>query len=132
MKAKSPLLAAILLSPFLAGWLSLFLGAYSIEPLMVLEVIFRELWPFAPAQDLPEKAIIMDIRLPRVILAGLVGLALSGSGATLQGIFRNPLVDPFIMGISAGAALGCALSVGFFPQIPIQVMAFCFSIIAVI
>ena len=82
--------------------------------------------------DIPEKAILIDIRLPRVILAGIVGLALSVSGVTLQAIFRNPLVDPFILGISAGAGLGCALSVGFFPHLPIQGMAFLFAIIAVI
>ncbi len=67
-----------------------------------------------------------------MILAGLVGLILSGSGVTLQGLFRNPLVDPFILGLSAGAALGCALSIGFFPHLPIQAMAFCFGIMAVI
>ena len=82
--------------------------------------------------DRPEISIILDIRLPRVILAGLVGIALSVSGATLQGIFRNPLVDPFILGISAGAALGCALSVGFFPVIPVQILSFIFGVVAVI
>lgn len=88
--------------------------------------------PDSGITDIPEKAILLDVRLPRVILAGFVGIALSGSGVTLQGIFRNPLVDPFILGISAGAALGCALSVGFFSHLPIQVMAFVFGIAAVI
>ncbi|HED00102.1 MAG TPA: iron ABC transporter permease [Proteobacteria bacterium] len=119
-------------SPFLIGWVALFIGTYSVSPLMVLKVIGSEIWPFLKSPDIEEKAIILDIRLPRIILAGLVGVALSGSGVTLQGIFRNPLVDPFILGISAGAALGCSLSVGFFPQLPIQMMAFLFAIIAVI
>lgn len=99
---------------------------------MVLKIIGSEIWPYSGSPDIQEKAIILDIRLPRVILAGLVGIALSGSGVTLQGIFRNPLVDPFILGISAGAALGCALSVGFFPNLPIQITALLFGIIAVI
>jgi iron complex transport system permease protein len=122
----------IMASPFLIGWVALFIGAYDVSPLMVLKVIGSGIWPFLKNPDIEEKAIILDIRLPRIILAGLVGVALSGSGVTLQGIFRNPLVDPFILGISAGAALGCALSVGFFPHLPIQMMAFLFAITAVI
>lgn len=122
----------IIASPFLIGWVALFVGAYNICPLMILKIISSEIWPFLSSPDIPEKAIILDIRLPRVILAGLVGIALSGSGVTLQGMFRNPLVDPFILGISAGAAFGCALSVGFFPDIPIQFIALPFGIIAVI
>ncbi|MBC7189143.1 iron ABC transporter permease, partial [Candidatus Aerophobetes bacterium] len=81
--------------------------------------------------DIPEKAIIIDIRLPRVILAGLVGAALSSAGVTLQGIFRNPLVDPFILGISAGAAFGCAITIGFLSFLPLQLMAFIFATVAV-
>ncbi|MDW7998637.1 MAG: iron ABC transporter permease, partial [Thermodesulfovibrio sp.] len=79
----------------------------------------------------PEKAIIIDIRLPRVILAGLVGAALSCAGVTLQGIFRNPLVDPFILGISAGAAFGCAITVGFLSFLPLQLTAFVFAVLSV-
>lgn len=122
----------IMSSPFLVGWIALFIGAYNVTPLLVLKIISSEIWPFLSSPDIPEKAIIIDIRLPRVILAGLVGIALSGSGVTLQGIFRNPLVDPFILGISAGAAFGCALSVGFFPDLPIQITAFLFGIAAII
>jgi len=132
LKGNSPKYVLILISPFLAGWFALFIGAFNISPTMVLKILFNEVIAPPHFLDIPERAIIIDIRLPRVILAGLVGIALSGSGVTLQGIFRNPLVDPFILGISAGAALGCALSVGFFPQLPIQLMAFLFSILAVI
>ncbi len=114
-----------------AAWAALFVGAYDISPTQILSLLAKELAPFAQNPDIAERAILLDIRLPRVILAGLVGVALSVTGVTFQGIFRNPLVDPFILGISAGAAFGCALSVGFFPQLPIQVMAFVFGIAAV-
>lgn len=77
-----------------------------------------------------ELSILWDIRLPRIVLSALVGAALSGAGTTLQGIFRNPLVDPFILGLSSGAAFGCALSVAIFPQFPIQAAAFIFSLVA--
>jgi len=50
--------------------------------------------------------IVMDIRLPRVILAGLVGAALAIAGATYQGLFRNPLADPYLIGVAQGASLG--------------------------
>jgi len=50
--------------------------------------------------------IIVDIRLPRVILAGLVGAALAIAGATYQGLFRNPLADPYLIGVAQGASLG--------------------------
>jgi len=52
------------------------------------------------------ETIILDIRLPRVILAGLVGAALATAGATYQGLFRNPLADPYLIGVAQGAALG--------------------------
>ena len=122
----------ILITPFIAGWLALFIGAFNVSPVMVLKILLNDIIQSPYLSNIPERAIILDIRLPRVILAGLVGIALSGSGVTLQGIFRNPLVDPFILGISAGAALGCALSVGFFPQIPVQLASFVFGVAAVI
>ena len=56
-----------------------------------------------------EWTIIWDIRMPRVILAALVGSMLSLSGASYQGVFRNPLVDPYLLGVAAGAGLGATL-----------------------
>jgi len=122
----------ILLSPFVIAWIALFLGAYGVTPFMVIKILLNETLHLFEIGDIPEKAIIIDIRLPRVIVAGLVGAALSCAGVTLQGIFRNPLVDPFILGISAGAAFGCALTIGFLSFLPVQVMAFIFAMLAVI
>lgn len=56
------------------------------------------------------RAIVLDIRLPRTVLAALVGCALGVSGAAMQGLFRNPMADPYIVGISPGAALGAVLA----------------------
>jgi iron complex transport system permease protein len=53
--------------------------------------------------------IVLDIRLPRVILAGLVGAALAIAGATYQGLFRNPLADPYLIGVAQGASLGAVI-----------------------
>lgn len=68
-----------------------------------------------PLVDIPRtwagtlETIILDIRLPRVILAGLVGAALAIAGATYQGLFRNPLADPYFIGVVQGAALGAVI-----------------------
>ncbi|ACI20870.1 FecCD family ABC transporter permease [Thermodesulfovibrio yellowstonii] len=121
----------IFISPVFITWASLFLGAYGVTPTMVIKILLNETLHIFDIGDIPEKAIIIDIRLPRVILAGLVGAALSSAGVTLQGIFRNPLVDPFILGISAGAAFGCAITIGFLSFLPLQITAFVFATVAV-
>ncbi|MSE18317.1 iron chelate uptake ABC transporter family permease subunit, partial [Pantoea agglomerans] len=63
----------------------------------------RALWQ-APLSDLIWQ-IWLDIRLPRVLLAVVMGMALAVSGAVMQGVFRNPLADPGLLGISSGAGL---------------------------
>ena len=68
------------------------------------------------------ETIILEIRLPRVVLAGLVGGALSLAGATYQGLFRNPLADPYLIGVAQGAALGAV--VGFLLPSPWHNMGF--------
>jgi iron complex transport system permease protein len=59
----------------------------------------------------PSSVILLDIRLPRVILAALAGLALAAAGTTFQAVLRNPLAEPYILGVSGGAAVGAILSV---------------------
>ena len=65
--------------------------------------------------DPAHETIIFMIRLPRVFLGVLVGIGLSVVGATVQGLFRNPMADPWILGVSSGAALGAAISILVFP-----------------
>ena len=55
-------------------------------------------------------SIFLEIRLPRIVLAGVVGAALSVSGAAYQGLFRNDLADPYVLGVAAGAALGAVIA----------------------
>ena len=61
---------------------------------------------FADAERAMQRTVLLDIRAPRVVLAGAVGAALAISGAALQGLFRNPLADPGLIGVSSGAAVG--------------------------
>lgn len=76
--------------------------------------------------------IVWKIRLPRLILAAVSGMALAASGAAYQGCFRNPLVEPYILGVSSGAACGAALAI-LFPHVmpPLPVSAFLFALLAV-
>ncbi len=76
------------------------------------------------------QAILFEVRLPRILLAFLVGGALSVSGNSLQAIFRNPLVSPYVLGLSSGAAFGAALALAW-AFIPVQLSAFLFGLLAV-
>ncbi|MBD1422422.1 FecCD family ABC transporter permease [Sphingobacterium chuzhouense] len=76
------------------------------------------------------ETILWQVRLPRILLTFMVGAALAVSGGVLQAIFRNPIVDPFSLGISSGAAFGAALSM-LIPLIPINLSAFLFGVVAV-
>ena len=63
-----------------------------------------------------EEAILWEIRVPRVALAALVGGMLAVAGATYQGVFRNPLADPYLLGVAAGAGLGATISIAYLPD----------------
>ncbi|MDO5046621.1 FecCD family ABC transporter permease [Campylobacter sp.] len=115
----------IYILPILAVFICINFGSSQVDMAQIL----NELKPYLAGKEVSADAsIIFDIRLPRVILAVLVGAILSGSGAVMQGIFKNPLVDPFLLGVSSGAAFGCALSIGLFPEIPTQILAFSVSV----
>lgn len=81
--------------------------------------------------------IIWKIRLPRVLMAAVVGASLALSGVAYQGIFRNPLADPYLLGVASGASLGAGLaivlgaSIPFFAQLGLPLLSFLFSLVAV-
>ena len=77
------------------------------------------------------ETILWQVRLPRILLTFMVGAALSVAGGVLQAVFRNPIVDPFSLGISSGAAFGAALSM-LISLIPLNLSAFVFGVIAVV
>lgn len=80
-----------------------------------------------------EAAIVWQIRVPRMVLAGLVGATLAGSGAAYQGVFRNPLADPYLLGVAAGAGLGATVAIVFdLPSGVIAPLAFAGAVVAVI
>jgi iron complex transport system permease protein len=88
-------------------------GAAGITVSDVSMVIIGKIIPgshFIPKSDIAE-SIVIDIRLPRILLAVLSGIALGGSGVVMQGVLRNPLVSPMTLGVSSGAAFGAALAI---------------------
>jgi iron complex transport system permease protein len=93
--------------------LSLTQGVASIPPWTAVLMLLDRLPLVSLSVDAPAswERIIFDIRLPRVAAAGLVGAALATSGAAYQGVFRNPLADPFLLGVASGAALGAAIAI---------------------
>jgi iron complex transport system permease protein len=91
--------------------------------------IFRELINDEGNQGLI-RSVILDVRLPRILLTFLVGGSLAVSGCSLQAIFRNPLTDSYILGLSSGAAFGAALAIAL-AFLPVQLSAFVFGLLAV-
>lgn len=100
-----------------AGLLGILIGPVHLEPTSIL----RELADRLPLLDVTsglsgrEAAILWELRIPRVVLGGLVGAMLAMAGAAYQGVFRNPLADPYLLGVAAGAGLGATLAVAYIP-----------------
>lgn len=109
---KVPLWAKITLpAALLAIVLTSFaLGRYPVNPVELVQGIIAHFQgTIATQQDLSLDKVIFNIRIPRILLVVLVGAALSAAGAAFQGMFRNPLVSPDLLGASAGASLGACL-----------------------
>lgn len=87
-------------------------GRYTIDPGVVLRILGAPLLgagDWSPMQE----SVVRGVRLPRVLLAALVGAGLAGAGAALQALFRNPLAEPQLLGVSSGAAFGGVLALLF-------------------
>jgi iron complex transport system permease protein len=102
---------------FLAGALLLGLatGAASIGPTSIVASVLSHLQVFHVSSPLSavDEAILWQVRAPRVVLAALVGGMLAIAGSTYQGVFRNPLADPYLLGVAAGAGLGATLAIAY-------------------
>ena len=108
-RRKTVLVLAILLAG--AVVLGVAVGAVTIPPGAIAGMLWSRLAGGSAASWAPaEEAIILDVRLPRVAAAALAGAALAVAGVLFQGLLRNPLADPYIIGTSAGAALGAAVA----------------------
>lgn len=112
-----------ILAALAAAWvgihlLALGVGAVDLPPSRVAALLLDaagRIWSGPDALgawlgEAPERRVLLEIRLPRVLVASLVGAALAGSGTAFQGMFRNPMADPYVLGVSSGASLGAVLA----------------------
>ena len=107
MKKLNPFVLSVVLV-IAAGLLSLMVGSSAISPYVIFDVVLSAVKGTPSALD-PNgvyATILFDLRLPRLVLLLLVGASLAGSGAAYQGLFRNPLADPYLIGVASGAGLG--------------------------
>jgi iron complex transport system permease protein len=102
-------------------------GSVAIAPAEIVAIVAHRLFglqlgaAWTPASD----AIVWDLRIPRVITAAVVGAGLAVAGATFQGLLRNPLADPYVLGTASGAGLGAAIAL----ILPIRVVALQFGLL---
>ncbi|USK53737.1 iron ABC transporter permease [Cytobacillus solani] len=122
----------LILLLFVLAITSLCVGRYGIPISEVMDVLFSKLTGTSPNVNSTVENVVLNLRLPRTIASILIGSSLALAGAAYQGIFKNPLVSPDILGVSSGAGLGASLAillnVGI---IGIQLFSFVGGIIAV-
>lgn len=124
---------AVLGAVFLAVLLgSLLVGRYALSPGQLVHMLWTRITGGAADWPISDDKVVFAVRLPRVAAAALVGAALAVSGAAYQGMFRNPMVSPDILGASTGAGFGAAVAIllgaGYFG---ISAAAFCCGLLAV-
>lgn len=124
---------AVLGAVFLAVLLgSLLVGRYALSPGQLVHMLWTRISGGAADWPISDDKVVFAVRLPRVAAAALVGAALAVSGAAYQGMFRNPMVSPDILGTSTGAGFGAAVAIllgaGYFG---ISAAAFCCGLLAV-
>lgn len=113
LSLKKVLLVSLVLSLLLMGilLLSVMVGSVRVDPEHSLSILFRSALGLPGAETEMERTIILSLRFPRALLAGLVGAGLSVSGVIFQALLRNPLADPYILGVSSGSAVGAILAI---------------------
>jgi iron complex transport system permease protein len=118
---------------------SLLIGPADLSPAAVLKELLSRL-PFVPVHSglsATGVAVVWQLRAPRIVLGGLVGSMLALAGSSYQGVFHNPLADPYLLGVASGAGLGATLAVVEIPRLanwsidPVPVAAFLGAVVAV-
>ncbi|MCQ2738170.1 MAG: iron ABC transporter permease [archaeon] len=122
----------LIVLPIFLFFISFLLGRYPVAPVDVVKTILSPIFPSLTVSP-SISSIVFNIRLPRIIAALAVGASLAIAGSAFQGIFRNPLVSPDLLGVSQGAGFGAALAILFsMGNAVVQLFAFIFGIISVV
>ena len=106
---------------------SFFVGRYLVGIPEVLAIVASKIVPVEQTWSNVTDSVVWDIRIPRILIALLAGAALSSAGTAYQGVFKNPLVSPDILGVSAAAGFGAALSIILFGTVTWLTAAFAFA-----
>jgi iron complex transport system permease protein len=123
----------LLVFPFVLFVYSLTLGVYPISTEDVMRILISPIFPNA-ADGIAETAqtLVLRVRLPRALAAALIGATMAGTGTAFQGIFKNPLVDSNLLGVTSGAGFGAALALSMgLSSSGVQLFAFIFGLAAV-
>lgn len=113
--------------------ISLLLGRYPIDPAQAVAMLVNQIVPLDPIWTEQQVTLFFNVRLPRILLALMVGCCLACAGAAYQGTFQNPLVSPDILGASQGAAFGAAVAILLgVSSFTTSLFAFGFSLITVL
>lgn len=125
-KRQRTLVPLLVVSLVVLGIVAIGIGSVGIPPLTVLQVLIGRGEKFASHISM----IVLQVRLPRVIMAVLIGMMLSSSGTVVQAVFQNPLADPYIIGISSSAVAGAVVAFLFgLPDYLYGVFAFAVSLV---
>ena len=121
----------LMILPVFAAFAALAIGRMNLPPLEILKILGSRLTG-APELDPQEASVVFDVRLPRILLALLVGAGLSVSGCAFQSLFSNPLATPDTLGVASGSSFGAAIALLLgFNLIGVQTLAFVFGVAAV-
>lgn len=118
---------------FVIFFASFFIGRYPIKPSQLVLVLLSRVFNIEPTWSKTVESIILNVRLPRILSSAIIGAALSLSGLSYQGMFKNPMVSPDVLGTSAGAGFGASLAILFgLSYFTISFISFAFGLLAVI
>ncbi|HQD25139.1 MULTISPECIES: iron ABC transporter permease [Methanoculleus] len=113
-------------------FIALMAGRYMIPPETVIATIISSVYPIEMTWAATATSAIVDVRIPRIIAGLLVGAGLAISGASFQGMFRNPLVSSEILGVASGAGFGAAIGILLLDSLVlVQILSFVFGLLAV-
>ena len=127
------LLAMMSLILILTLIFALSMGRYSIDFSTIIKVLLSKVIDINVDWSITEQQVIESVRMPRILVAGLCGASLALSGSALQGLFRNPLVGPQVIGVSSGAAFGGVIAILLMlPDFYIAIFAFVFGVVALL
>ncbi|WP_456366416.1 FecCD family ABC transporter permease [Thermococcus sp.] len=134
MKGRTVFTLLLLLSA-ISLFAGVYIGSVSLSPNDVTSSIVYGIERSLPGFSVPHTKprffiIVWELRLPRVLMAYLVGLSLASAGVASQAFFKNPMADPYLLGISGGAGIGAAIGFEYFPS-HVSLLAFAFSLLAV-